>query len=200
MNLQRRTFRRTPIGLLLIVTILGMGWAIWGAFVVQAEEPRPTLTAPQAFEAIQAMYLEEPMEVPDFTLPAVHGENVTLSSLQGNVVFLNFWATWCPYCRGERASLQALHEKYKAHAFEILSVSIDRGGIDTVKDYVEENKLSFLNVHDRTSTVASEYGVRGVPSTLFLNAQGKVVGGVIGPREWNSDAVYVVVEYLLAQQ
>lgn len=200
MNVQRRIVWNVQIGVLLVGTIVGLWWAMPGASVVQAEEPVPASTADQVFEAMQAMYLEEPVEIPDFTLPGVHGENVTLSALKGKNVFLNFWATWCPYCREERASLQALYEKYKDRGFEILAVSIDRAGIDTVKSYVDEHKLSFLNVHDQTSTVAAEYGVRGVPSTLFINAQGKIVGGVIGPREWNSEDAHKVVEHLLAQR
>lgn len=200
MNIQQRTDCQTRMGLGLVIIMLGVGWMIWGAPGVCAEAPLSAPTMAQTFEAIQAMYLEEPLEVPDFTLPGVHGEDVTLSKLQGKAVFLNFWATWCPYCREERASLQALYEKYNDQGFEILAVSIDRGGIETVQNYVSQHKFSFLNVHDRTSAVATEYGVRGVPSTLFLNAQGKIVGGVIGPREWNSDAVYPIVEYLLSQQ
>jgi len=78
-------------------------------------------------------------------------------------------------------------------------VSIDQTGVDTVKKYVEEHEITFPNLHDQTSEVASEYGVRGVPVTLFIDGKGKAAGGVIGPRAWDSEEVHGLVEQLLSE-
>ena len=78
-------------------------------------------------------------------------------------------------------------------------MSIDRAEIDTVKKYVEEFNITFPNLHDPTSKVAVKFGVRGVPMTYFIDADGKAVGGVVGPRQWNSKEVHGLVEQLLAE-
>ncbi len=151
------------------------------------------------FEALQATRFSEPKEVPDFSLPSVDGGEVKLSDFKGKIAFLNFWATWCPYCRLERPALQAIYDKYKDKGFVIISVSIDRAGIDTVKKYVEEHEITFPNLHDQTSEVALEYGVRGVPITIFINNDGKAVGGVIGPRPWDNKEAHGLIEQLLSE-
>lgn len=180
-----------------LIAILAGGGGILTGF---AEEPLSESAETDFFEALQVITLDEPIEAPDFLLPSVEGNDVKLSDFKGKVLFLNFWATWCPYCRMERPGLQALFDAYKDREFVILSVSIDQSGIDTVKKYVSEHEITFPNLHDHTSEVAGEYGVRGVPSTFFINAKGKAVGGVVGPREWGSTDVQNLVEHLLLQE
>ena len=161
--------------------------------------PLSALAEEDFFEALHAGRLSERMEISDFTLPSSSGGEVKLSDFKGKIVFLNFWATWCQYCRMERPSLQAMYDKYKDKGLVVLAVSIDRAGIETVKKYVVEHNLTFPNLHDQTSKVALEYGIRGVPTTFFIDSTGKVVGGVIGPRAWDSKEAYGLVEQLLAE-
>ena len=78
-------------------------------------------------------------------------------------------------------------------------MSIDKGNIDKVKKYVKEHKLTFPNLHDPTTKSASEYGVRGVPTTYLIDVDGKVIGGAIGPRPWDGEDVQKLVEQLLAE-
>lgn len=151
------------------------------------------------FETLQIGRFEQPVEVPNFTLPVVGGEKANLTDYSGKLIFLNFWATWCPYCRTERGALQATYEKYKDKGFLVLSVSIDRSDAETVRKFIEEHDITFPNLHDQMSTVASEFGVRGVPSTIFIDGNGKAIGGVIGPREWNSPEMHRLIEQLLSQ-
>ena len=95
--------------------------------------------------------------------------------------------------------MQALHDAYKDKGFLVLGLSIDRTGIDVVQDYVDEHKLTFPNVHDPTATSAIAYGVRGVPTTYFIDADGKALGMIVGPRPWDSQEVHDFVEQLLAE-
>jgi peroxiredoxin len=150
------------------------------------------------FEKFQVSRFEKPVEIPDFSLPLIGGGEVKLSDYKGKVIFLNFWATWCAYCRTERAGLQATHDKYKDRGFEVLSVSIDRAGAETVEKFLQEHNITFPNLHDQKSEVALEYGIRGVPATFFIAADGKAIGGVIGPRPWGSEEAHSLVEHLLA--
>jgi thiol-disulfide isomerase/thioredoxin len=180
---------RISLPLFLLCLLIGQGWLY--PSIASAEE--------DFFEALQASRLPERVEVSNFSLPLIGGQETKLSEFKGKVVFLNFWATWCPYCRKERPALQALYDTYKDKEFVVLSISIDRTSADIVKDYVEAHHITFPNLHDQTSKVALEYGVRGVPTTYFIDRDGKAVGGVIGPREWDSKEAYGLVEQLLSE-
>ena len=151
------------------------------------------------FEALQLIRFTKPIEAPDFVLPTIEGGEGKLSNYKGKVIFLNFWATWCPYCRLERESLQAIYDKYKEQGFVVLSVSIDRTSLETVKAFIDEHNITFPNFHDRASKVATKYEVLGVPSTYFIDIHGNVIGGAIGPRPWDSKEMYSIVEQLLAE-
>jgi peroxiredoxin len=99
----------------------------------------------------------------------------------------------------ERPGLQALFDAYEDQGFAVVSVSIDQSDIDAIKLYVKEHEITFPNLHDRTSEVSAEYGVRGVPSSFFINAEGKAIGGLVGPRDWDSEDGHRLVEHLLSQ-
>ena len=174
--------------LLFLVVLMGQGWI--GAAVTLAED--------DVFQALQAGRFPERLEAPDFSLPSVGGTHTKLSDFKGKIVLLNFWATWCRYCQKERPTLQALYDRYKDKEFVVLSISIDRTSFEIVKEYVEANQITFPTLHDQAMQTASEYGVRGVPTTYFIDRDGKAVGGVIGPREWDSQAAYRLIEHLLA--
>jgi peroxiredoxin len=190
MNQQQMYVKRWKV-VLCTILCLGTGVLVSWNGTAFAEE--------NYFELLQVGRFDEPLEVPDFSLPLVGGEELTLSDYKGRVVFLNFWATWCPYCVDERAGLQALYEKYREQGLEIIAVSIDQGDIEKVKKFVDERELTFLNVHDKSSKTSLEYGVRGVPATIFIDPSGNALGGVIGPRDWRSDEARGLVEQLLAE-
>lgn len=80
----------------------------------------------------------------------------------------------------------------------MLGISIDRSGIDKVKEYVKEFELTFPNVHDPTTKIATDYGVRGVPTTYFIDVHGKAIGMAVGPRPWDGEAAQKLIEQLLA--
>lgn len=151
------------------------------------------------FEAPNAVRFDERIEAPAFSLPSLTGEEVQLEDYRGKVILLNFWATWCPYCSIERPKLQALHEKYKDDGFIVLGVSIDRAEPDVIKKFVDEKKVTYPILHDRTRQVVGEYSVRGTPTTYLLDVEGKVIGKVIGPAEWDSQATYDLIEQLLKE-
>ncbi|PIE33741.1 thiol-disulfide oxidoreductase [candidate division KSB3 bacterium] len=190
MVLRYMTVNRIHMFLLVAFLLLGFGGKL-----ACAEENDAAVR--EAFEKFQIRYLDEPVDVPDFSLPLVGGGEAALSDYKGKIVFLNFWATWCPHCREEREDLQTTYDKYKDKAFVVLSISVDRAGIDTVEQFINEQGLTFPNMHDRASKVALEYGVRGIPVTYVVGADGKIIGGVIGPREWASEAAHGLIEELL---
>jgi len=123
---------------------------------------------------------------PDFSLPGLKGERVHLAELRGKVVFLNFWATWCPPCIEELPSINSLYDKVQNSDFVIISVSIDQMGTEELKKFVVSNNLKFTVLHDPKSEVsAGKYGITGVPETFLIDRNGIIVKRYIGPRNWN---------------
>jgi peroxiredoxin len=141
----------------------------------------------------------EPLEAPDFTLPDVEGRSMRLRELRGKLVFLNFWATWCPPCRLEMPSMERLYQTFKPTEFAMLAVSIDRQGVEAVKPFMEELKLTFPALLDQTSAVARQYGLRGLPSTYLIDQDGRLIGAAVGGRDWSSTEAKDLIAGLLRQ-
>jgi len=136
-------------------------------------------------------------EAPDFTLKDLKGKDVTLSSLKGKLVFLNFWATWCPPCRAEMPSMQTLYEKYEDKGLVILAVNL-REDKKTVEKFLKKNGYTFPVVLDSEGAVGGGmYGVSGIPTTYFIGSDGYILGRLVGTREWDGEEVYSVIEKLL---
>ena len=103
----------------------------------------------------------------------------------------------------KRSSLEKIHQDYRSKGLVILAISIDRGSGEEVRklvqDYVNKHNLTFLNLLDPKTELADQYGVRGIPANLFINAQGKVVAAASGYRQWTSEEGRKVIEQLLSE-
>ena len=110
---------------------------------------------------------------PDFTLPTPDGEPLSLRDFQGQVVLINFWATWCPPCRLEMPYLQAAYERYKEQGFTVLAVD-QQESPEAVRAYFQELGLTFPTVIDGTGEVSSLYRVLALPTTYFVDRDGIV--------------------------
>jgi peroxiredoxin len=133
--------------------------------------------------------LQEGKSAPDFTLKGPDGKDVKLSSLKGKVVFLNFWATWCPPCKEEIPSMMKLNQKMSGQSFQMLAVSIDDGGKNAVESYFKESGFTLPYLNDTNQAVGTVYGVTGVPETFIIDKQGVIVKKVIGGMDWASPEV-----------
>ncbi len=123
---------------------------------------------------------------PDFSLPVQGGANVTLSSLRGRVVFVNFWATWCAPCRTEAPSLERLYESLRGEGFEVLAISIDTEQNEAaVESFTRELGLTFPIPRDPSQRVYAAYQVSGVPETFLIDGSGQVLERFVGPQNWD---------------
>jgi len=129
--------------------------------------------------------LKKGKEARPFTLKDLEGRDVSLSDYKGKIVFLNFWATWCPPCRKEMPSMESLQNKFGTEDFVILAVATDRKGADLVRPFVEEKKLSFKVLIDDKSDVADAYGVIALPTTYIIGRDGIIIELVRGGAEWD---------------
>lgn len=128
-----------------------------------------------ALAACQAPGLNQPSpevgaRAPDFALPTLQGETLRLSDLRGQVVLVNFWATWCGPCRVEMPTMQA---RYNHDGFTIVAVNFAEEA-DVVQAYADELQLSFPIVLDGDGAVQELYRVRGYPSSFFVDPDGIV--------------------------
>jgi len=137
-------------------------------------------------KSVQGVSLNEGKAVPDFTIKDPDGRDVTLSSLKGKVVFLNFWATWCPPCKEEIPSMMMLNQKMAGKPFIMLAVSIDEGGKDSVIGFFKRTGFALPYLNDPEQKVAKVYGITGVPETFVIDKQGNLVKKVVGGMDWAS--------------
>lgn len=134
----------------------------------------------------------------DFSLPDLSGADVAISGYRGKVVLLNFWATWCPTCVVEMPSMEKLHLKLKDKNFALVTVSIQDSALQ-VKRFFLMNKLTFTALLDLSGKTVPVFGIREIPTTLILDKTGKVVGRVIGSREWDSRESVAMFENLIGE-
>jgi peroxiredoxin len=108
---------------------------------------------------------------PDFTLKSRDGKEVSLSSLQGQVVMINFWATWCGPCRQEMPKLEAIYQRYNRLGFTLLGINVEdnRAGADK---FLKETPVSFPILFDPKSTATKLYHVETMPSTVLVGRDG----------------------------
>jgi cytochrome c biogenesis protein CcmG/thiol:disulfide interchange protein DsbE len=117
---------------------------------------------------------------PDFTLTSFSGEILTLSELRGQVVVINFWASWCPTCREEATYLEQTWRKYKDQGVVFIGVDY----LDTETEalaYIEEFDITYFNGPDLRTLISQAYNLRGVPETFYVAKNGELRGLKIGP-------------------
>jgi cytochrome c biogenesis protein CcmG, thiol:disulfide interchange protein DsbE len=117
---------------------------------------------------------------PDFRLPGLNGEAVQLSRLRGQVVVVNFWASWCAECRVEQPALDATWRRFRDSGVVVVGVNFQDQAA-AARDYLAELGTSYPVVRDADSSTALAYGLRGVPETFVVGPGGQVVDRVIGP-------------------
>lgn len=161
-------------------------------FILQffASQPKAPDIAPEAPQT------RKPFPV-EFSLPDVHGQTIRLADLRGQVVLVNFWATWCYPCRAEMPSMEALYQDYRSKGFTIVAISSDMQGHDVVAPFVREYKLTFPVLLDPQNVVGTRLQVRGIPMSYLLDKQGRLAGMELGAKNWNSPKMRQLIDQLL---
>jgi peroxiredoxin len=123
---------------------------------------------------------------PDFTLNDIYGKRITLSEFRGNVVLLNFWATWCVPCRLEMPSLNNLYHEFKDKGLNILGISVDISE-KPVRSFISEKRIIFPVLMDKDKEVYFDrYAALGLPVTFLIDRKGMIVERIIGEKDWGS--------------
>ncbi len=148
------------------------------------------------FSSLGVQKISPSVKAKDFTLGNLEGSPVSLKDFQGKVVFLNFWATWCPPCRAEMPAMEKLWQKFKEEDFVILAVDV-REGKEKVSSFVKENGYTFPVLLDSRGGVANTYRIRAIPTTYLLDPERRIVGKALGARDWASQDAFKLIEQLL---
>jgi len=131
-------------------------------------------------------YIKTPLigrQAPPFAVTLFDGRKLSLEDLRGKVVFLNFWASWCPPCRAEAREIEATWQRVKDQDVIFLGIDIQ----DTEEDaraFLKEFNVTYPNGRDASGKVAIDYGVWGIPETFFIDRQGRITYkhvGTLGP-------------------
>jgi cytochrome c biogenesis protein CcmG, thiol:disulfide interchange protein DsbE len=136
--------------------------------------------------------------VPAYAAVALGGDSVHVSSLRGDVVLLNVWATWCIPCRKEIPELQALHQQYSARGLRVLGVSVDQPGADAdVADFAKAFGMTYPILRDPDETVSMLFAIPGVPASFLVDRAGIVQWRHLGPFKSDDSAFVAVLNSLL---
>jgi peroxiredoxin len=166
--------------------------ALWASpEVASSEDP---------FKALELIRPQRVRAARDFAVQTPDGRSLKLADFRGKVVFVNFWATWCPPCKEEMPSMERLYRRFKERGFVVVAVSVDAEGASVVGPFVQETKLTYPVGLDPKMALANDYGVRALPSSFLVDRQGNVTALAIGPREWDSRAAHAVIETLLGKR
>ena len=167
------------------------------ATVPAAPKPRAGKVIPVeiAFKELDLIKPSRQKLAEDFTLSTSKGTKVKLSDYRGKIVFMNFWATWCPPCREEMPAMQRLWQQQKDNGLVILAISLDSDP-SIVPGFVKNHGFTFPVLVDPKMSTANAYGVRALPSSFIIDRQGNMAALALGPRTWDNDAANSLVEGL----
>ena len=131
-------------------------------------------------------YIASPLigrPAPPFTVTLFDGKTLSLAELRGKVVFLNFWASWCPPCRAEARDLEAVWQRYRDKNIVFLGIDIQ----DTEKEafaFLKAFQITYPNGRDASGKISIDYGVWGIPETFFINPEGRITYKHVGGLEY----------------
>ncbi len=176
----------------------GTALSLLGALAVAAASSAPAALAETASDPIEVLKISRTAsgsEAPAFSLPQLDGPIVDSKDLRGKVVVLNFWATWCGPCKDEMPALERLRRQFdqKDVAFYTVTTDLQREGI---KAFLHHLGLGLPVLLDEDKDASSAFLVRGLPTTVLIGRDGKLVGRAVGPRAWDSPEAVALVRAL----
>jgi len=143
---------------------------------------------------------DAPKPVAAIKLDDAQGQSRNLADFKGKVVLLNIWATWCGPCRKEMPALDRLQAALGGPDFEVVALSIDRGGVDAVRKFFADVGVRNLAMYlDSSGQALRTLSALGLPTTLLIDRDGREIGRLIGPAVWDSPEMVEFVACVVAR-
>jgi len=155
----------------------------------------PTLSS--ALSQMGMVPFTDNVQSASFNLEDPMGNQVSLSDFSGQVVMINFWATWCGPCRTEMPSMQRMYDSFRDRNFVLLAVN-SRENRTVVNQFIQEFGYTFPVVLDTNGRVSFQYGVRSIPLTYVVDPNGRIIAGKPGAQEWDTRRIYEGLRQVLA--
>src|SRR6516225_5841167 len=136
------------------------------------------------------VFVGKPTPVAEINFDDAVGQARKLADFKGKVLLVNIWATWCGPCRKEMPALDRLQARLGGSDFEVIPVSIDRGGMEAIRKFYSEIGVRNLAMYiDSSGQVLRQTRALGLPTTLLIDRSGQEIGRVIGPAEWDAPEI-----------
>lgn len=150
---------------------------------------------------MRKLIFSDPKDVSQVPFTDEAGTEMTLADFEGKTIVLNFWATWCAPCRKEMPSLAELRQELGGETFDVVAVATGpKNEPKKIAKFFEKNGVKDLPVYlDPKSRFANDMGVRGLPITVILNADGKEIARMRGDAEWASENAKAVLSAVMAE-
>ncbi len=143
------------------------------------------------------VFAKAPEDLPDIAFVDASGKAMTVKDWRGRVILLNLWATWCAPCRKEMPGLDRLQAELGSEKFEVVALSVDRGGIAASQRFLDQIKIEKLKLYvDPTARASTALKTIGLPTTLLVK-DGREIGRLVGPAEWDSPEAKRLIEAAL---
>jgi thiol-disulfide isomerase/thioredoxin len=155
---------------------------------------------PPAFQGQLAAFAPEPAPkpAPELKFTDAHGKAMNLADFKGRVVLLNLWATWCAPCVEEMPALDKLQARMGGSDFAVLALSLDRQGRNIVVPFLEKLGIRSLGTYIDTSNAAMRaLSIRGLPTTILIDREGREVGRLEGAADWNSSTAEALIRHYI---
>jgi thiol-disulfide isomerase/thioredoxin len=144
------------------------------------------------------VYKTSPEAVANVNFVDESGAPKSLADFHGKVVLLNLWATWCAPCREEMPSLDRLEKELGSDKFQVVALAVDRSGVDAVRKFLDSVKVTSLKLYaDTTTRSGSALKAIGMPTSILLDKEGREIGRLPGPAQWDSEDAKRLVEAAL---
>lgn len=181
------------LSVLLLVLVIGGAYAGYKV-LSKGNAPQPT----QPTQATSGSEAEEKTPAPDFRVFDGSGKEIRLSDFKGEIVVINFWASWCPPCKEEMPFFQTAYEQYGDRVKFMMLDLVDgsRETKATGQKFIADNKYTFPVYFDTNSDAAIKYGISSIPTTVFIDKDGNIVTGYVGSVSGLED-ITAVIEMIL---
>lgn len=173
-----------------------------GGVAVLSPQPAMAENAPPLHGEMKRLKLRDtPVELRNMIFTHANGEQKTLKELRGRIVVLNMWATWCPPCVKELPSLNALQYSFDPNYLTVFPVSVDANSDAVTAAYLKDNNLDklqpFIDKQDQLMQMSELKGAQGIPITLLIDPQGRLLGHFEGDADWAGPDARAVMDYYM---